>query len=103
MKNVNTFMYKRLMPMFALMISTQAFAEEITYPFGHPFDDHLYNVEANEGMSLASLPNGKYYTKDSDPTQYDAIYGLTGKNGALPDESEFFPFLSNAITIKNKE
>ena len=47
------------MPIFAVMISTQAFAEEINYPFGHPFGDHLYE----EGLNLLELPNGKFYPK----------------------------------------
>ena len=55
MRSVNTFTYKKLMPIFALMISKQALAEEGDSPFLDPFKDHLYG---GEGAELAGLANG---------------------------------------------
>ena len=103
-------MYKKRMSIFVVMISTglsatQAFAEEIVYPFGHPFTDHLYKVEANEGMSLADLPNGKYYDAERSPSLelYDNIYGETDRYGLPPiDNTDLisFNYESETMTIE---
>lgn len=88
-------MYKKLMPIFAVMISTQAFADEFPSGF-HPFDDHLYG---GEGAELYNLKNGKYYTQASDPVVPIPVYSVTERNGS---PFEFVDYSSNSITIDDE-
>lgn len=106
MRNVNTFTYKKLIPIFTMMISTKAFALEGDFYFGDPFKEHLYK----EGLDLAGLPNGKYYKKilwnsevidRFDSIVYKTIYQVNN-NAKLPHEDDIDPSDPDTISISGK-